>query len=332
MIGVRVGVGKQIFPVVRAFALVFLAALSSCGKSGFDISTKEKFVASCVANATDLSPQVGLSPWMVSEFFRFASKRPDSIVLSSGFDPSKEVPMQELVRVSKKQTEVSECEGAWPNAAMIASLRPADALWMGIHNYRSMISDDKRILDSTRYEIERSDKEAARRLASLQSRMKDFAPRALSYRLVNYEGRAAPSVVIEAANAVGRPIDAFLLVVHLASLNGGYTATGNVRFDLPVPLGIGQQSTYVLNLAGVGGIDIPSVIDSPVPLRPFIELHDIIAEGSPVLGKLHHNPEDDKRLFTLGMLRHNLVVRMKQMAVVNGRTAEFFAKYRRASG
>lgn len=291
--------------------------LCSCGRvNGFDVSSKDAFVSSCVASAEKVGKEEGMSSRMVSRFFFYAAIPPQSVSISRNFNPTSQYEIPTYMSRVKGETTASICGSIWPRVSDIAAVGPDASLNMGILALTSALNTDIQIVRNVRREIRKGDTEARSEYLHVRETMRNYVPRVSAYRVVEYRGRRVPTIVMEAANAVGKPIDAFMLTVKLVTPDGRLVGRGRVRFNVPVPLGPGQESSYVLNFAGVSGLDIPDVVGYPGELKAVLSLDDIIAEGTPILAGFGNQEDDKKRMLVLAVVENDVFAEKNRLARV----------------
>jgi hypothetical protein len=309
---------KRIKIGCAAMLLSGAGSLSACGNhDGFDTSSQANFVNSCQVAALNVAVQLrdansasGVTPSVVAAFFSVYAVPLPNQSIDRDFNPADNIPVAGFERLTEPSV-VKSCELAAAQVQRFNGVTAVEAYRLGISNEISALSSQADAADALREEILDRQTDARQEAIKLRQLMDQYAPKGMAFQIANVGGAYVPSIAIDAANVVGRPITAFLMTISLVGWNGTPIGVGRVRFVPPVPLGPGVESTYVLNLINVRGIDTPSVISYSGALKVIVTLDDLIVEGRPLLQDLNVEAGDKVRVDALDVLE-STVIRYRQ--------------------
>ena len=295
--------------------LLLAWALGGCGRDdGFNTRSAEAFAGSCIARAGELAARLNavqsktlpVDTALMASLFAASVDLPPQVSIDRDFDPNTTIPVAGFIRTGEVDA-VKSCVLAAGGMETLAQVSPAAALRLGITNVMASLSAEIDLVKSVRGEILSRQSNAKAEAIRLREAMDRYAPKGVTFRIASEDGRYVPSVSLDAANVVGRPITAFILTIRLVGADGVPIGAGRVKFVPPVPLGPGIESTYVLDLSGVRGIDTKAVVTYSGAVRIFIVLDDLFVEGKPMLQSLVIGPIDHARADALDALMNSML-------------------------
>ena len=298
----------------RAAAVALPVLLAGCnGGPDFDIRSQEGFVSSCVSQSGTLAARMNAvratysaDPATIALLFAAYADPFAKVEIQRDFNPMESVPIVGQDRLNE-QDPIKSCASVARHADRFANVPAIEALRMGLGSVISSLStqmnDSRRIRRDILTEQAKMKTEAAR----LREAMTRYPPRGVTFRIVSKNGRFVPSVVINVANIVGKPITAFVFNLRLVASDGASIGAGRVKFEPPVPLGPGIESTYVLDLGGVRGIDTKDVLSFSGAVRVVVGLDDLVVEGKPLLEALVVSASDRSRVNALSALEDSIL-------------------------
>ena len=286
---------------IQSAAAAAALVLGSCGKAGFDAGSADRFVASCMAQTSQIGARIGIKPEAVAQLMSMYASPPAEVVIGRDFDPSVGIPVAGADAIASPDQGQS-CAAMASDREDYANFSPLDALGLGINQELQALSGEDATLRVIGSQIAAKGDLAKSEVQRLRQAMDRYSPRGVTFRVVRLESRYVPTVVVEAANAVGRPITAFLMTIRLVEADGTFLGTGKVRFKPPVPLESGV-GVYTVNLEGISGLDTRAVLGFSGVVRVLVSLDDLVVEGKPMLGDLAVPAIDRERLTSIQVVR-----------------------------
>ncbi len=291
---------------VLSVLLILVLAVAGCGrKQGFDSSSEDAFVASCAKEAQGLDARLGLPKGVAAELISFYGVPPPELRIDRNFDPTVVIPVAGADLLGSPDTTAA-CRLAATAREGYGEISAEEAMNLGTSRLLSELSAEDGTLRVIRSTIVAFGENERNELTRLREAMNRNAPRGVEFRVVASGNRYVPSIVVSAVNAVGRPINAFLMTVHLVQADGTFIGTGRVRFVPPVPLGAAAQAFYTINLAGVSGLDTKAVVGYSGAVRVVAVLDDLVVEGKPMLGDPTIEPTDRARVDVIDVVRSGI--------------------------
>lgn len=297
MRGARAGRGAG------ALACAAALACASCGSpADFDASTPAAFAASCLTQARLVSARLGTTPAVGAALIAMFADPPAAPDVDRSFDATLPIPIAGSA-ISEERAPEAWCASVASAAGDYAGNGGASVARVGISNMASALSAEEGRLKAVRLALLSSTERSLSEAARLRAELNASAPRGSAFRMAPDARRGAgdaarpiPTITMQAANTVGRAIEAFDVRVRLNRADGTALAAGTVHYVPPAPLGPGVESTYAVPLGGVRGLDTTEVAEASGAITVTASLEDLTVGGASMVAQQALDPVDRSRL------------------------------------
>lgn len=271
--------------VAVCFSVLCLSGLSACSDDDtLPAQGGKKFISACVAKSEEFSRATGIRAGRIATFVHWAAVKPTYRDIGMDFrvsadDIYKPAGQREFSHARPE----AECAAAAEHAEDFEGMAFGTVVQAGAANELSALDAQIESVGDVAIDLKERQAQYQESVERIRKILLEYAPKGGQFRVLTLGDKRVPSITMSAVNAVGRPIEAFYLRVRLVGPDGKDLAGGKIAFKPPVPLAVGSQADYTLNLEGINGVDTDEVLNSTAPIRPVIGLDDLIVEGKPIL-------------------------------------------------